>query len=120
MSTLVRIADYRRRQRRVFFSRPELHQLLSLYSRQVARGEWRDYAIDQDEAAAIFSVFRRTHESPLYTVVKAAPGSTRHGDYLLLHGRRRIANGASLSEIMAALLRTLGPTLVARDGEGCQ
>lgn len=117
--SIVRIADYRRRQKRVFFSRPELHQLLSLYSRQVARGEWRDYAIDQHDTTALFSVFRHTHESPLYTVVKAAPGSLRQGDYALLQGRRRLASGASLGEIMVSLLRALGPMEVPRDGEGC-
>jgi hypothetical protein len=119
MSTLVRIADYRRRQKRVFFSRPELNQLLSLYSRQVARGEWRDYAIDQHETAAHFSVFRHTLASPIYTIVKAAPGSARMGDYALLQGRRRLASGASLSDVMASLLRALGPMPVPRDGEGC-
>jgi hypothetical protein len=116
--SIVCIADYRRRQRRVFFSRPELHQLLSLYSRQVARGEWRDYAIDQHDSAALFSVFRRTQESPLYTIVKAAPGSARHGEYALLQGRRRLASGASLGEVMASLLRALGPMPVPRDGDG--
>ena len=75
MRTSVRLHDYRRRHRRIFFSRPELNQLLSLYSRQVVRGEWRDYAIDQHDGAALFSVFRHTHESPLYTIVKTAPGT---------------------------------------------
>lgn len=117
MSSLVRIADFRRRQKRVFFSRPELNQLLSLYSLQVARGEWRDYAIDQHESSALFSVFRHTHESPLYTIVKSGPGS-RQGDYALLQGRRRLATGASLAEVMATLLRALGPMLVKRDGDG--
>ena len=117
--SIVRIADYRRRQRRIFFTRPELNQLLSLYSRQVARGEWRDYAIDQHDAAALFSVFRHTQEGPLYTIVKAAPGSVRQGDFALLQGRRRLASGGSLGEVMVSLLRALGPMPVPRDGEGC-
>jgi len=62
-----------RRARRIFFSRRELDQLLQLYSRQVARGEWRDYAIDQSEDTAAFSVFRHSLDSPLYTIVKTAP-----------------------------------------------
>jgi hypothetical protein len=119
MSRVVRIADFRRRQKRVFFSRLELHQLLSLYSRQVMRGEWRDYAIDQQEAAAVFSVFRHTHESPLYTIVKAAPDA-RPGEYAVLQGRRRLASGGSLGEVLPSLLRALGPMAVPRDGEGCQ
>ena len=60
------------------FTRSELHQLLSLYSRLVARGEWRDYAIEQDGGLAAFSVFRHSHERPLYTITKrwSAPGQS--------------------------------------------
>jgi hypothetical protein len=120
MNNVSRLADYRRKQRRVFFSRRELNQLLSLYSRQVARGEWRDYAIDQRDGVALFSVFRHTQESPLYTVVKAAPGGERPGHYALLHGRQRVASGAALTEVLAGLQRNLWPIAVPRDGEGCQ
>ncbi len=81
MATLHCLGDYRRKAKAVFFSRTELNQLLSLYSRQVMRGEWRDYAIDQRENAAVFSVFRHTQERPLYTIVKFAPGAGRHGDF---------------------------------------
>ena len=61
MSQLYRFSEYRKSPRRVFFDRAELNQLLSLYSRNVASGEWRDYAIDQVGGSAIFSVFRHTH-----------------------------------------------------------
>jgi hypothetical protein len=77
MATVLRFSDHRRKLRRVFFSRAELQQLLTLYSRQVMRGEWRDYAIDQRDGAALFSVFRRTHESPIFTFVKTAPRPNR-------------------------------------------
>jgi hypothetical protein len=108
MTTLYRLNDFRRRHKRVFFTRAELNQLLSLYSRQVMRGEWRDYAIDQHDGAALFSMFRRSQELPLYTVVKTAPGTGRQGDYLLLSGRQRIATGTSLSDVLAQLQRLLG------------
>jgi len=71
-----RLRPDQRRQRRIFFSRRELDQLLQLYSRQVARGEWRDYAIDQSDGSAAFSVFRHSLDAPLYTIVKTAPGSS--------------------------------------------
>ncbi|HZT51938.1 MAG TPA: DUF2794 domain-containing protein [Stellaceae bacterium] len=116
MNTVLSLADFRRRQKRIFFTRQELHQLLSIYSRQVARGEWRDYAIDQREGAAVFSVFRHTHESPLFTIVKAAPGTGRHGDFVLLQGRRRLAGGASLAEALTPLAKALGPVMVPLDG----
>ncbi len=108
MSTVFRLNDFRRRHKRVFFTRAELNQLLSLYTRQVMRGEWRDYAIDQHDGAALFSIFRRTQELPLYTIVKGAPGTSRQGDYILLTGRHRIASGHSLGEILARLQRLLG------------
>jgi len=118
MSALVSLAEHRRRQRRIFFTRAELNQLLSLYSRQVARGEWRDYAIDQHDSGALFSVFRDTNEHPLYTIVKSAPSPHRQGDYVLLQGRRRLACAPSLGEVLTTLLRALGPMIVVRDGEG--
>ena len=112
MATLHRLSDYRRKARAVFFSRPELNQLLSLYSRQVMHGEWRDYAIDQRDSAALFSVFRRTQERPLYTVVKFAPGTGRHGDFVVLSGPQRLASGATIAEVLRALQKFL-PTMRA-------
>src|ERR1700680_1870035 len=108
MSKLHRLNDYRRKAKAVFFSRTELNQLLSLYSRQVMRGEWRDYAIDQHDGAALFSMFRRSQELPLYTVIKAAPVTNRQGDYILLSGRQKIATGTTLGDVLAQLQRLLG------------
>ena len=112
MASVLRFSDYRRKLRRVFFSRTELQQLLTLYSRQVMRGEWRDYAIDQRDGAALFSVFRRTHESAIFTFVKTAPGLGRQGDYAIMQGRQRIAVGATLSDVLDSLQHRLGPTAV--------
>lgn len=110
MPTVSRLSDYRRRHKPTFFSRPELNQLLALYSRQVARGEWRDYAIDHHEGAACFSVFRHTHESALFTIVKMPPGSDRCGEYVVWSGRQRLVTGNGLSDVISCLVRTLrGP-----------
>lgn len=117
MATLVRLSDYRRRQRMVFFTRPELNQLLSLYSRQVACGEWRDYAIDHREGAAVFSVFRHTQESALYTVIKMAPGTGRQGGFALLGGRQRLTTAKALAEVLASLQRKLCGKTARLDGE---
>jgi len=107
VATLLRLNDYRRKARPVFFTRTELNQLLSLYSRQVMRGEWRDYAIDQREGAALFSMFRHTQERPLYTVVKFAPGSNRQGDFAVLCGPQRLLSGESLGELLKGLQKRL-------------
>ena len=60
MATVYRMAEAQRQRRPIFFDRTELNQLLSLYSRRVASGEWRDYAIDQRGGSAVFSVFRHS------------------------------------------------------------
>jgi Protein of unknown function (DUF2794) len=107
MATLHRLGDYRRKAKAVFFSRTELNQLLSLYSRQVMRGEWRDYAIDQRENAAVFSVFRHTQERPLYTIVKFAPGTGRQGDFAVSSGPQRLASGATITDVLRSLQKRL-------------
>lgn len=107
MATLLRLHEYRRKARAVFFTRTELNQLLSMYSRRVMRGEWRDYAIDQQENAVRFSVFRHTHERPLYTLVKFAPGTSRQGDYAVLSGMQRLASAQTLGEVLQSLQRQL-------------
>lgn len=106
MATVTRLSDHRR-QRRTFFSRAELDQLLQLYSGQVMRGVWRDYAIDQRDGTASFSVFRHSLESPLFTVLKTAPDATGHSNYALLHRRLRLATGATLADVLARLEREI-------------
>src|SRR5213079_1136636 len=63
----------------VFFERRELTRLLSLYGRMVAAGEWRDYAIDGLSESAVFSVFKRSSESPLYRIEKRPSLARRQG-----------------------------------------
>jgi hypothetical protein len=68
----------------VTFSRQELTEILQVYGRKVAAGEWRDYAIDHRKDEAVFSVFRRTTEMPLYRVVKQPRLARRQGAYSLV------------------------------------
>ena len=63
----------------VTFQRRELDQLLRLYGRMVAANEWRDYAIDHLPDRAVFSVFRRTSETPLFRIVKDPALARRQG-----------------------------------------
>lgn len=72
------------RKGRVFFERRELDGLLRLYGRMVAIGEWRDYAIDGLADAAVFSVFRRASESPLYRVEKRPALAKRQGQWAVI------------------------------------
>jgi len=68
----------------VAFNRQELTEILQLYGRKVAAGEWRDYAIDHRKDEAVFSVFRRTTEMPLYRIVKEPALARRQGAYSLV------------------------------------
>jgi hypothetical protein len=68
----------------VFFERRELDQLLRLYGRMVAAGEWRDYAIDGLAEAAVFSVFRRASEQPLYRIEKRPALARRQGAWAVI------------------------------------
>lgn len=65
----------------VTFERRELDQILRLYGRMVAAGEWRDYAIDHLKDQAVFSVFRRTSEVPLFQIVKNPKLARKQGAY---------------------------------------
>ncbi len=63
----------------VTFQRRELDLILRLYGRMVAANEWRDYAMDHLQDRAVFSVFRRTSETPLYSITKTPAAARRQG-----------------------------------------
>lgn len=69
---------------RVSFDRAELSAILTVYGRMVAAGEWRDYAIDSTREAAVFSIFRRTAEQPIYRVEKRPKLALRQGAYAVI------------------------------------
>ncbi len=72
------------RTEQVSFDRRELALILSIYGRMVAMGEWRDYAIAALRDVAIFSVFRRTAETPLYRIEKRPRLRARQGIYAII------------------------------------
>ena len=65
----------------VSFQKPELTIILSLYGRMVASGEWRDYGISSLKEVAVFSIFRRTAEHPIYRIEKRPKLRNRQGQY---------------------------------------
>jgi hypothetical protein len=69
---------------RVSFDRRELSAILTVYGRMVAVGEWRDYAVDALKDAAVFSIFRRTAENPVYRVEKRPRLAARQGAYAVI------------------------------------
>ena len=112
-ATVLTLRDYRSRQKTLYFTRSELNQLLSLYSRQVSRGVWRDYAIDHRDGMALFSVFRHTQEAPAYSIVKTAPGAARPAEFIVQRGRQRLRVSTSLAEALELFKTRL--TLVAAE-----
>ena len=71
-------------QNRVTFNRLELNRILNLYGRMVADGEWRDYAIDFLKERAVFSVFRRASEVPIYRIEKDPRLARKQGMYSVI------------------------------------
>ena len=66
------------------FNRQELSAILAVYGRKVAAGEWRDYAIDIGRDKAVFSVFRRASEVPLFRIEKAPKLARKQGAYSVM------------------------------------
>lgn len=85
----------------VFFERRELDQILRLYGRMVAAGEWRDYAIDSDKDQAAFCVFRRTSEAPLYRIEKRPALARRQGAWAVIApGNVVLRRGHELDQVL--------------------
>ena len=89
----------------VFFDRGELDLLLGLYGRMVGAGLWRDYAIDARKDVAVFSVFRRSCETPIYRIEKRAP-SGRQGPWTVTApGGLVLRRGHDLVQVLRVLDR---------------
>jgi len=88
----------------VTFSRRELDRILDLYGRKVAAGEWRDYAIDFLKDRAVFSVFRRSSEVPLYRIEKNPKLGRRQGAYSVISATGLIVRrGHELDRVLRSI-----------------
>lgn len=90
----------------VHFDRSELCRLLALYSRRVADGEWRDYAIGQQAGRAVFAVFRHTLDRPLFTISKIG-GPGYPSDWEVASGLRTLYHADSLEEALHVFDKSL-------------
>lgn len=92
----------------VSFDRREIGVILQLYGRMVAAGEWRDYGISSLRTAAVFCVFRRTAEHPIYRIEKHPALRSRQGMYSVIgmdgHVLKR---GHDLAQVLKVLERKL-------------
>lgn len=92
----------------VAFDRYELREILKLYGRKVAEGEWRDYALDFTPHHAVFSIFRRSSEVPLYRIEKDPKLGHRQGAYrVVVAGGQILKRGRDLAHVIGVLDRRL-------------
>jgi len=92
----------------VAFDRRELSAIMSVYGRMVAAGEWRDYGISSLREMAVFSIFRRTAEHPLYRIEKRPKLRNRQGMYSVVGMDGQILKrGQDLKAVLRVLERKL-------------
>ncbi|MEP3347049.1 MAG: DUF2794 domain-containing protein [Litoreibacter sp.] len=93
---------------KVAFHRRELGDILSVYGRMVAAGEWRDYGIAMMKDVAVFSIFRRAAEHPIYRIEKRPKLATKQQTYAVINMDGRILKrGADLRQVLRVLEKKL-------------
>lgn len=92
----------------VAFHRLELGPIMGLYGRMVAAGEWRDYGISCLREVAVFSVFKRTAENPLYRIEKRPKLRNKQGMYAIIGAEGQVLKrGHDLPSVLRVLERKL-------------
>ncbi len=88
--------------RPVCFDRQELNTILNVYGRRVAAGEWRDYALDMEKDRAVFSIFRRSSEMPIYRIEKNPKLARRQGAFSVISASGQILKrGTDLRRVLS-------------------
>ncbi|WP_028746407.1 DUF2794 domain-containing protein [Rhizobium mesoamericanum] len=92
----------------VTFHRRELDAILWIYGRMVGDGEWRDYAIDHLKDRAIFSVFKRSGEMPLFRIEKNPRLAAKQGAYSVINTHGVILKrGHELQQVLKVFNKVL-------------
>ena len=74
----------------IFFSKIELTSILNLYSKQVSKGYWKDYAFDSKIDNAVFSVYKHSHDKPMYQIIKNSHKGFRNKPIFLIKKDEKI------------------------------
>ncbi|MDZ7926331.1 MAG: DUF2794 domain-containing protein [Agrobacterium sp.] len=109
-STVVDLREYKKTRTlcRLRFHRRELDAILRIYGRMVGEGEWRDYAIDHLREKAVFSVFKRSGEMPLYRIEKNPKLAAKQGAYCVVNTDGRILKrGHELPQVLKVFDKVL-------------
>ncbi|MGV1753741.1 DUF2794 domain-containing protein [Agrobacterium sp. CG674] len=92
----------------ITFHRRELDAILRIYGRMVGEGEWRDYAIDHLKDKAVFSVFKRSGEMPLFRIEKNPKLASKQGAYSVVNVDGRILKrGHELAQVLKVFDKVL-------------
>lgn len=92
----------------VSFDRKELRVLFDLYGAKVAAGEWRDYALDVSATRAVFSIYRRASEAPLYRIEKNPDLGRKQGAFSVITASGMVMRrGHDLARVVAVLQKKL-------------
>lgn len=92
----------------VTFHRRELDAILWIYGRMVGEGEWKDYAIDHLKDRAVFSVFKRSGEMPLFRIEKDPKLAAKQGAYSVINTDGRILKrGHELQQVLKVFDKVL-------------
>ncbi|MGC6518163.1 MAG: DUF2794 domain-containing protein [Candidatus Puniceispirillaceae bacterium] len=100
----------RRKDRPFYFSKPEFTAIIAAYSLRVATAEWRDYALDHTPKAAFFSIFKSSHETPIFVIEKHRPQGKDDTLFVLRDRKRILTRSSKLQRILDHFDRL--PTLV--------
>ena len=109
-STVIDLREYKKNKDPlpVTFHRRELDAILRIYGRMVGEGEWRDYAIDHLKEKAVFSVFKRSGEMPLFRIEKNPRLAAKQGAYCVVNTDGRILKrGHELPQVLKVFDKVL-------------
>ena len=92
----------------IFFSKYELSSILNLYSKQVSKGLWKDYALDSKVNTAIFSIYKHSHDKPIYQIIKKSIKSFRNiPDFFITKDKEIINKSSEISTILSKFEKKL-------------
>ena len=92
----------------IFFSKFELSSILNLYSKQVSKGFWKDYALDSKVNKAIFSIYKHSHDKPIYQIIKKSiKGFRNMPDFFIKKDKEIINKSSEISIILSKFEKKL-------------
>ena len=92
----------------IFFSKYELTSILNLYSKQVSKGFWKDYALDSNANTAIFSIYKHSHDRPIYQIIKKSlKGFRNMPDFFITKDTEIINKSSEISIVLSKFEKKL-------------